>query len=396
MSENNGLYSSPVFSRSQQQTSSSSRSVDMMAEATPPAGLNNITEELSKVVAELVSPEKKGDAENEALERNTNRLLYLLEKILEHGLKENVSMFATSSAWYWLEQLDECLPGSEVKEMITLIRSTASTTFGRTRVFLRYTLNQGALTEDLSALIWNTTLTEKYYRQGAIVRHPETSNLFLEVIEPLKNLKFQVDFEDKLLDSIDYWQKLVEARKRGETLSSKPNGEPVFDTDTLKSLSTLSPRQLTEKLKTMSHKPGRRTLTADDTALFHRLDQQTTEAENTKRELERAKEALKSAESQMRSLIEENNSLKHRLDDINVELSIYKNNASEPLSPIVPFQLRRSVDTSLAEDTEQDDEMFREHELMVERMEKASAFIKQMKENDAKMKEKILLACAYE
>jgi hypothetical protein len=53
------------------------------------------------------------------------------------------SIFTGTHFWNFLENLDQCLPGNEAKEVLKKVRETAKTPHGRGRVFIRLSLNEG-------------------------------------------------------------------------------------------------------------------------------------------------------------------------------------------------------------------------------------------------------------
>lgn len=117
------------------------------------------------------------------------KLLNSLERVLYHGLKgllfrlsiclslvslplflSDKGFFGKTTPFEFIEHLGECLPGCE--RFLERVRSGAKTNIGsqslfnyftflgRTRVFLRESLNEGTLEENLSSLAWNATLTK--------------------------------------------------------------------------------------------------------------------------------------------------------------------------------------------------------------------------------------------
>eukprot|EP01117_Protostelium_nocturnum_P008524 TRINITY_DN3058_c0_g1_i1.p1 TRINITY_DN3058_c0_g1~~TRINITY_DN3058_c0_g1_i1.p1 ORF type:complete len:398 (-),score=109.03 TRINITY_DN3058_c0_g1_i1:189-1382(-) len=357
------------------------------------SGTSEILNELEKVCGGLL--EGKNDVE--FLERNLNRLCYLLEKILEHGLNA-LSLFSTTFFWNYLEELDQCLPGNEIKDSIKQVKLISGTGVGRGRVFIRKMLNEGSLFENLSAAIWNQILTEKYYRDTAIIRHPASSIRFLNIIERLKDFHFELDVQDRTLDYPDYWERLVESRKRLDSLGA--NG---LDNQILSSLSNLTPKKLTEKIKALS--PNSRTLSTNDTAqyLIHKLEDQTKALEKSQMTVLELKVQIekerKDHEVKVRQMQNESNDLKNTLKDLIAELSIYKSNMENPATTVtsLPIQYEEMYQTSFDMGDENEDEIIstslKKGEDMLNRLNQASLFVKQIKEQDESMKEMILLVC---
>jgi hypothetical protein len=135
-------------------------------------------------------------------------LCYSIEGILEQGRKE-VSVFSSTSLWNYLEQVTECLPGTQAKETIKEIKDIQKGNLGRSRVFIRLTLNEHTLPEYLKALVWNIPLTESYYRESAIIRNEEHFITMLSLLESLHAVPFNFIVKDKNLEDPDYWSKLV-------------------------------------------------------------------------------------------------------------------------------------------------------------------------------------------
>ena len=78
------------------------------------------------------------------------RLCIVLEKCLQFQIKDGI--FSRTFFWDYVQLLDECVPDG--KRVINLVKRYASTPHGRSRIFLRVALNEGALAEYLSALVW--------------------------------------------------------------------------------------------------------------------------------------------------------------------------------------------------------------------------------------------------
>lgn len=135
-------------------------------------------------------------------------MCYSVEGILEHGRKET-SVFSNTSLWNYLEQVTDCLPGTQAKETIKIIKEAQKGNLGRSRVFIRLTLNEHTLPEYLKALVWNVTLTESYYRESAIIRNEEYFITMLSLLESLHSIPFNFIIKDKNLEDPEYWSKLI-------------------------------------------------------------------------------------------------------------------------------------------------------------------------------------------
>ena len=75
-------------------------------------------------------------------------------------------------------------------------------------MFLRVLLNERAMAECLSALVWNVPLVSKHYRPTALLRRDEDAAIFLLLLENLNGVTFSLATPDPLLDDPDYWSKL--------------------------------------------------------------------------------------------------------------------------------------------------------------------------------------------
>lgn len=63
----------------------------------------------------------------------------------------------------------------------------------------------------MEALIWNRTLTGKYYLEISILYNEEYSGMFLMLLENLMTLKFRLHMKDTNLDMPDYWSFVIPA-----------------------------------------------------------------------------------------------------------------------------------------------------------------------------------------
>ena len=68
--------------------------------------------QLKEVVHALLNANAAQDAVVMQDSDGVLRLLWLVERIVEHGLK-NVAFFGATTAWHFLQQISVCLPGAE-------------------------------------------------------------------------------------------------------------------------------------------------------------------------------------------------------------------------------------------------------------------------------------------
>ena len=78
----------------------------------------------------------------------------------------------------------------------------------RTRLFLRFALNTGALHDCLQALCWNRALCAANYEPDAIVRDENMQFAFLSRLEPLEVITFGLETLSiaPFLARPDYWR----------------------------------------------------------------------------------------------------------------------------------------------------------------------------------------------
>jgi len=175
-----------------------------------------LSDQLNKTVLELLGHHNDPKKDTELIiqtkyQRCLARLCLILEKIMEHGIKDG--LFGTTYFWNYAENLDKCLPGTEGKELLKRIREFSKGSIGRGRVFVRLTLNEGTLPEYLKALLFAPNLTMQYYREAALLRNEEQVTMLLRTLETLKSCQFNFIVKDKKLDDADYWLKFAGRNK---------------------------------------------------------------------------------------------------------------------------------------------------------------------------------------
>jgi serine/threonine protein phosphatase PrpC len=135
------------------------------------------------------------------------RLLYLLERIVSHGLKQ-VQFFGATTPWHVLAQLPTCLPGTDA--FVDQVRDWAPTNsdVARGRVALRAALNDGALVAYLNALCFNQPLMAKCYHASALLRSDEHVSIVVMLLQALlQAVQFHLPVRDALFADDKYWQK---------------------------------------------------------------------------------------------------------------------------------------------------------------------------------------------
>jgi len=132
------------------------------------------------------------------------KLCFLLECVVVHGLKDR--LIGHYTFWDVAEKLPECLPGSETN--LTTVKDISKTPIGRQRVFIRVCLNEGALVETLTALVWNEVVLKNFYKDTAILRNAEYSNSMLTFLDTLKIFTFSLVVKDAGFEKANYWNQI--------------------------------------------------------------------------------------------------------------------------------------------------------------------------------------------
>jgi serine/threonine protein phosphatase PrpC len=148
------------------------------------------------------------------------RLLYLLERIVAHGLKQ-VQFFGATTPWHVLAQLPTCLPGTDA--FVDQVRDWAPTNsdVARGRVALRAALNDGALVAYLNALCFNQPLMAKCYHASALLRSDEHASIVVMLLQALlQAVQFHLPVRDALFADDKYWQKHAAATAIETTAAS--------------------------------------------------------------------------------------------------------------------------------------------------------------------------------
>lgn len=167
--------------------------------------LNQLKECITTLVHQTSSSNKSFIEEN----TDVSRLCFILDKILNYGLKD-VSIFGKTLIWDYFSCLPECLPSGD--ELISKIKTWMKTDLGRGRVFIRYALNEQSLNQYMEALMWNKEITNKYYDSHSVMADDEYSGMFLMLLESLRTLKFKLVINDPNLNATDYWSFVIPAK----------------------------------------------------------------------------------------------------------------------------------------------------------------------------------------
>jgi len=354
--------------------------------------LHPLLKELKQNISEIENfDESKKNSSDIHIEtkyqRSLARLCYSLELILNDGLKD-ISLFGSTFFWNYLENLDKCLPGPVAKNILGKVKEINKGNLGRGRVFIRLTLNDGTLAEYIKALSWNSTLTESFYKEDAILRSDNLLNSFLSLLDITTTLKFNFVIKDKNLDDPDYWNKLT--RK-----SSILNSTTLMAPDNLISLK-IGRSPSFSNLETMN--------SIVETA--ESMQKELEESKNTifqfkiqydvlKNQLDAETKEKKELAEKYNKLEKDFNSLIQTVRDLGIELNIYKSHYVPTITPIADQNLTStdSVSTeSLFPGTLDQNGASEELDKINENFElfnKAQLCIQQMKRYDSLIKEKL-------
>ena len=122
------------------------------------------------------------------------------------------SLFRTTHPWHYLENLEDSLPGTKL--FVKNVKESTKSLTGRTRVFLRKSLNESSLLDYINALCWNKQLTSKYYEEYSFLRSSELHTPLISFLEMLIiNCTFNLPLIDPIiLEQENYWNKALHTR----------------------------------------------------------------------------------------------------------------------------------------------------------------------------------------
>mmetsp|Transcript_18904 Transcript_18904/g.72856 ORF Transcript_18904/g.72856 Transcript_18904/m.72856 type:complete len:379 (-) Transcript_18904:35-1171(-) len=136
-------------------------------------------------------------------------VLLVLERILRHDLKP-VKMFTQTTPWDFLQKVSDCIPNGT--NIMKKVKGMSSSGIGRARVFLRFGFNNGCLDEYLKALLWNQKLTTTYYGPDSVLLDEDKANVFLSLLDLLREVKFALSLQERGLEAANYWEVYVRQR----------------------------------------------------------------------------------------------------------------------------------------------------------------------------------------
>jgi len=134
------------------------------------------------------------------------KICFCVEKILNNNLKD-VNFIGQTLMWDFLQNLPKCMPGTT--EIVELAKDCSKTSLGRGRVFIRLALNEGSLGDFISALCFSSDILKSYYKDSALIRNTEFSNLFQSLLSALAHIQFSLVVKDKDLEKPNYWEEMA-------------------------------------------------------------------------------------------------------------------------------------------------------------------------------------------
>lgn len=170
-----------------------------------PKYVGTLTEKLKQTIVQLLTDHPDHETVILDDDANSQKLCYLLELVLQHGLKERL-LFGTIVFWQVVERLNECLPN--INYLLNMVRDCSKNNTARGRIFIRASLNDGTFTDLITGLIWNSELLKSFYKDNALLRNEESINILLMLFEQLKGVKFSLFYKDNDLEKANYWEKI--------------------------------------------------------------------------------------------------------------------------------------------------------------------------------------------
>jgi len=171
-----------------------------------------ILEDLKLSIQDLVQFFQQNSNPFQKISSNVGRVLYLIEKIFNFGLKD-IAFIGTTTYWDYLEFLPKCLPSTHY--FITRVKDTMYGPCARGRIWIRMSLNEKSLHEFMQSLTWSDKHTKKYYVNDSILGNEEHRNTALSFISNLSSVDFDIPISpDPKLNDINFWTKFEFDSKR--------------------------------------------------------------------------------------------------------------------------------------------------------------------------------------
>eukprot|EP01114_Cavostelium_apophysatum_P015360 TRINITY_DN4159_c0_g2_i1.p1 TRINITY_DN4159_c0_g2~~TRINITY_DN4159_c0_g2_i1.p1 ORF type:complete len:836 (+),score=150.92 TRINITY_DN4159_c0_g2_i1:187-2694(+) len=169
---------------------------------------NFFIRELKECVDHLASNFSKADDVILDDAPSASKLCFLVECILQYGMKEpRVKAFRSSYGfWEVVERLNQSLPG--IESLLTNVKDSSKNVTARGRIFIRTALNEAALADMITALVWNQELLKSYYKDNALLRSESRATTLTELLERLKPLHFTLFPNDKDFEKPNYWSSI--------------------------------------------------------------------------------------------------------------------------------------------------------------------------------------------
>eukprot|EP01091_Cochliopodium_minus_P015058 TRINITY_DN525_c2_g1_i1.p1 TRINITY_DN525_c2_g1~~TRINITY_DN525_c2_g1_i1.p1 ORF type:complete len:414 (-),score=104.27 TRINITY_DN525_c2_g1_i1:23-1237(-) len=159
-------------------------------------------QDLKMSVQTLIFEKSRGIEEFSDNDTVVQSICYYLESIFLYGLK-NIGYFNKTVIWDYIENLKDCIPN--IENHLKIIRNEGKSGIARGRIFFRLALNENTLHSWIKSLVWNKSLTEKYYELYAFLKRPEDISPILQLLEVISTFKFNIKLQDKDIDKSDYW-----------------------------------------------------------------------------------------------------------------------------------------------------------------------------------------------
>ena len=139
------------------------------------------------------------------------RYVFTLEAALTHGLRERVLdlMLGRTRLFDVFCAVMQAFPRLERDDAAPVLadaRYYGNTSLGRARILLRLLLNQGVLSAWLSSLCYNIAVLERYYAPWALLRTQAAATTLCSAVDAAaRAVRFELAFNDALLNEVDYW-----------------------------------------------------------------------------------------------------------------------------------------------------------------------------------------------
>ena len=154
-----------------------------------------------------------------------------------------------TSVWDFLASIKKCLPngeGGEIDRIVSKSNELGKTTIGKSRIFIRLSLNENSLKHFLIALFWNKKLTASFYFPFAFFCSDDFFLEFMEIFEIFSDIKFVLSIFNDQLNSFSYYLNPSSFPSSSSSLGSSypspiPSSFPGIDNSNLPSFPSAAP-----------------------------------------------------------------------------------------------------------------------------------------------------------